>query len=987
MRTRSMRDTWRSAMALVAFVVFACAAPASSPPPTGSGSALFGPFGAQAVQRTIDMLATAGIPVRVRPSDGPLAQVNGTARVRLLRFQARNLALEASVGAGTLGSDLDAYAAEAGTQPIAPLIAGWARTANTAASRAAMSVIPGVDQGDPGELVIPGVATMLFLSDVVGTAPTAHRLDGSQLAAIGGPAVAQGDFCGQVSEYLSASLADVFDPDLTLEPRWLADAIRIYSSIDPDPGSVRKAVGALALLAFATSISRPWVATLSAVPHEVHYIVGDDELTAPSKSLQLVVVKGEESIAEEAAECAALADVELAEGATEGTPVVWVLGGLEPHAVDVEGDLELEDRGQTASAGLEYQTRSETEEAHREGTLRTTVATVGATVPRQEIQAVEDVVTELLTSSELGVSGAAVAGEYARLQPVLKDLLFPRSSARVAISWHEGPEETPKPSSDASPEPDPDSERIPCIGDCAMSNGDPHIVTVDNNPYDFQAAGEFVLLRSTDGAVEVQARQVALPGSPGVTINSAMAARVDGRRVGVYVQPDSDVLVARIDGAPVDPSQPLSVGSGRIRAIENGHAWEIAFPDGSYAYAIGLGAYGINVVLEPAAQLAAEGRGVMGSFPEGSWAPALPDGTPLAADPPDLGSYWNELYVRFAEAWRVTAETSLFDYDAGQSTATFAVPAYPPLDSIVRLEDLTDEQRAAGEAACADIADPIVRAQCVFDVGVTSDAGWAEGYEATLTLVETGALPSTGARARVVNLYSENGAPVDLDVYAYTWSDAEAREVAALVATVPYGQASEWFNPGLLLTPFMTEPDTKVQFFRRGEQPDPFDPLMEVTEFLGPGTVATISVYTGETYDDQFGLWLQVNYAEHPENPVSEAPADAGLLVTRNDGLRAIGEPPFLYASIGDGCLESPVGRSDPDLPNVQPISNDLVIPVGQHTLTLHEAPLGALPDCKEKAVGPGAPINVEAGDRWMAFPYRLASESETQLLVIPFDE
>jgi hypothetical protein len=45
----------------------------------------------------------------------------------------------------------------------------------------------------------------------------------------------------------------------------------------------------------------------------------------------------------------------------------------------------------------------------------------------------------------------------------------------------------------------------PCEQGCGSSNGDPHLTTIDGRAYDFQAAGEFVMLRSED--VEIQARQ------------------------------------------------------------------------------------------------------------------------------------------------------------------------------------------------------------------------------------------------------------------------------------------------------------------------------------------------------------------------------------------------------------------------------------------------------------------------------------------------
>lgn len=257
----------------------------------------------------------------------------------------------------------------------------------------------------------------------------------------------------------------------------------------------------------------------------------------------------------------------------------------------------------------------------------------------------------------------------------------------------------------------------------------------------------------------------------------------------------------------------------------------------------------------------------------------------------------------------------------------------------------------------------------------------------TQLTVDPGSLPSTGARARVVNLFTENDQPVDLEVYAWTYSDAEMREVPALVATVPYGQASDWFNPGLAQTPFSEEPYTKVTIERSGGPRDPFTPLAGVGEFLGPGTVTTISVWTEELFEDEFNAWVQTIYAEHPEYEVPDAPEGKGLLVTRLHGLLAEEESPFLYASIGDGCLESPLGRSDPEIPNTQPIANDLALPLGQHTLTVHEAAaLGELPTCADKALGPGVPITVAEGDRLILFPYRLPGTTEISQLVLPFD-
>lgn len=79
------------------------------------------------------------------------------------------------------------------------------------------------------------------------------------------------------------------------------------------------------------------------------------------------------------------------------------------------------------------------------------------------------------------------------------------------------------------------------VGGSLYTEGDPHIKTVDGVNYDFQSAGEFVLLR--DENLEIQARQTAVetdsPLGPNphtglsscVSVNSAVAIRVGPHRI------------------------------------------------------------------------------------------------------------------------------------------------------------------------------------------------------------------------------------------------------------------------------------------------------------------------------------------------------------------------------------------------------------------------------------------------------------------------
>src|SRR5690606_7776811 len=67
------------------------------------------------------------------------------------------------------------------------------------------------------------------------------------------------------------------------------------------------------------------------------------------------------------------------------------------------------------------------------------------------------------------------------------------------------------------------------------SAGDVHLVTPDGLAFDFQGAGEFLLLKSSDGKIEIQTRQEPWLDSDRVTVNTAVAMNVNGDRVGIYL--------------------------------------------------------------------------------------------------------------------------------------------------------------------------------------------------------------------------------------------------------------------------------------------------------------------------------------------------------------------------------------------------------------------------------------------------------------------
>lgn len=281
------------------------------------------------------------------------------------------------------------------------------------------------------------------------------------------------------------------------------------------------------------------------------------------------------------------------------------------------------------------------------------------------------------------------------------------------------------------------------------SVGDPHILTVNGISYDFQAAGEFVLLRGD--YVQIQTRQKASAAAPFgpnahtglktcVSVNSAVAIGFYGHRITYQpVQGEGEneqSLELRIDGAVVRLSElPKTFSpSIRIRRTSADQGIQIEGPGGSIIILTpGRWAYGPWISVDVRHLRAAEG--LMGTVHPGNWLPSLPDGSQLGPIPKSLSARYKLLYGVFAEAWRVTDSSSLFDYPSGRSTADYTISNWPggesPNGCVPPNEPplpLPSVDQATAEARCADITDPIRRALCVGDIMATGDVQFAEGY-------------------------------------------------------------------------------------------------------------------------------------------------------------------------------------------------------------------------------------------------------------------
>jgi hypothetical protein len=285
-------------------------------------------------------------------------------------------------------------------------------------------------------------------------------------------------------------------------------------------------------------------------------------------------------------------------------------------------------------------------------------------------------------------------------------------------------------------------------GGASTNEGDPHLRTVDGTHYDFQTAGEFTALRSADG-FEVQTRQAAVATDffPGpnphtglatcVSLNTAVAARVGGRRV--TYQPDTadpgrpPTMTLRIDGNPTALTDAGVTIGGRARVSRTAvDGMEIAYRNGTLVtvtpgFWSSQNLWYLNVSISGSDAL----EGIMGAIARGSWLPALSDGTSLGPRPASLAQRYADLNVKFADSWRVTDNSSLFDYAPGQSTDDFTLRGWPkdtsPCD-VPEMKPVKPLDPRIAQELCRPLLDKRRRENCEFDVVATGDRGFAETY-------------------------------------------------------------------------------------------------------------------------------------------------------------------------------------------------------------------------------------------------------------------
>ena len=336
-------------------------------------------------------------------------------------------------------------------------------------------------------------------------------------------------------------------------------------------------------------------------------------------------------------------------------------------------------------------------------------------------------------------------------------------------------------------------------------DGDPHFTTVDGVHFDFQSAGEFVTLRDGNG-MQIQTRHTGVTAAPAVanpytgltscvSINTAVAARVGTHRV-TYEPSGAGAsgMQLRVDGTPATlGAQGITLGAGgRVTNSTAANGIDVEFPNGTSLTVIpnfwpsqNIWYLSVSIFRTPASE------GIMGAIAPGSWLPALPNGSSLGPKPASLHQRYVDLHQTFANAWRVTNATSLFDYAPGASTATYTFAAWPPENPpcvFPKSPPVKPLDRDTAQKLCHEVADKQRNANCVFDVAVTGEAGFVKPYLVSQRL-EAGATRTFVSDDKDT---SQLGAPVTFTAtVAHRASSGRAVPAGAVQFTVDGSRAGD----------------------------------------------------------------------------------------------------------------------------------------------------------------------------------------------------
>ena len=272
----------------------------------------------------------------------------------------------------------------------------------------------------------------------------------------------------------------------------------------------------------------------------------------------------------------------------------------------------------------------------------------------------------------------------------------------------------------------------------ARSSGEPHASTLDGLPYDLMTVGEFVGLQSDSKDLIVQLRQAPLGNSRTVSVIAAVAISALGDRIVATATRDDEIKV-EVNGVVQDGRAQGGVLARGARLSRTPTDLTVLFPDHS-TLIVKKNPYGLDfAALLPIARRA-QIHGLLGHTDIGQVQSR--DGQRFTTRQlTDL----DIRYRKFADSWRITQAESLFRYERGETTATYTDESFPD-----RVPQLTAAQRGSAEPLCAAMAlSSEEHEECILDVSLTGDAGYAASTAAIVAAATSTGRPANASGSGV----------------------------------------------------------------------------------------------------------------------------------------------------------------------------------------------------------------------------------------------
>jgi hypothetical protein len=333
------------------------------------------------------------------------------------------------------------------------------------------------------------------------------------------------------------------------------------------------------------------------------------------------------------------------------------------------------------------------------------------------------------------------------------------------------------------------------VAPTAVAWGDVHITTFDGLLYNFQAEGEFTLAKSTigDDSYNVQIRLA--PYSPGASVSviTQVAASVGDDKITFGLgRSDNTVYINGVNShlSGTDDSITLDGGAGVLSELSSS-SYQIAWSTGETLDVTNAGSYFSVSTTLGLSEGAGSVQGLLGSDSGQANDFQLANGTVI---PQPIAI--TDVYGEFANAWRVTNQTSMFVYPTGQNTSNFTDVNFPADYNSLASVPANILAEAQALVQQAGITDPGLQQAAELDYIVTGNPNAvtfsqnAQQQGVTTTQANTGAVPAStqvGVSAKVTSETAAATGPTFVTFTAYLTQAAAVATTVNWAVTAPDG--------------------------------------------------------------------------------------------------------------------------------------------------------------------------------------------------------